>query len=166
MIPYEINFKKLNEKAIIPTFGNNDMDNAGMDFYSTEDVILYARMSALISTGLSWEVDTNLNDFRPTRENDFREDLYKHFKVYLRIASRSGLSVKYRIEVGAGTIDSNYRGEIKILLHNHSPEEYRIQAGDRIAQGIVYVVPNILIQEVKELSETNRSSGGFGSTGK
>ena len=80
------------------------------------------------------------------------------------IKSRSGLSVKHRIEVGAGVADSDYRGEIKVHLHNFGFREFRINTGDRIAQ-IIFLPVNHILWEEGELSDTERGAKGFGSTG-
>lgn len=83
------------------------------------------------------------------------------------IRSRSGLSLKYGITVAnsPGTIDSDYRGEVKVILANHSDGEFAIRNGDRIAQMVVSPVAKAVFREVEELDETDRSAGGFGSTG-
>lgn len=80
---------------------------------------------------------------------------------------RSGLAVKHSIDCGAGVIDAQYRGEIKVLLFNHHPEEdFLIEPGDRIAQLLVQKVESIHFLPVDNLDDTQRSEGGFGSTGK
>lgn len=83
-----------------------------------------------------------------------------------RIAPRSGLASKHFIDTGAGVIDADYRGPVKVLLFNHAETEYNVQEGDRVAQLIVerIVTPEVL--EVQELEETVRGAGGFGSTGR
>lgn len=85
----------------------------------------------------------------------------------LQIRGRSGLAFKSGISIlhGVGTIDSDYRGEIKILLANHSDTDFKIKNGDRIAQGILAPVIQAQWMEVDELEETNRGTGGFGHTG-
>lgn len=82
-----------------------------------------------------------------------------------RIAPRSGLAVKHSIDTGAGVIDSDYRGQVKVLLFNHSEVDFEIKEGDRIAQLVLERIytPEILI--VGELEESIRGAGGFGSTG-
>ncbi len=85
----------------------------------------------------------------------------------LQIRSRSGLAYKYQVSLlnGIGTIDSDYRGEMSVLLKNHSDKDFVVEPGMRIAQGIVAQYARVEWEEVSELSETDRSSGGFGSTG-
>ena len=85
----------------------------------------------------------------------------------LQIRSRSGLAYKHRVSLlnGIGTIDSDYRGEMNVLLKNYGDEDFVVEPGMRIAQGIVARYEHVDFEEVSELSETDRSSGGFGSTG-
>lgn len=81
-----------------------------------------------------------------------------------RIASRSGLSVKSNIEVGAGWVDSDYRGEIKVELKNFSSKPFNVRVGDRVAQLVLLPTINIRIEAASSLKETERNSSGFGST--
>ena len=78
---------------------------------------------------------------------------------------RSGLAVKHSIDCGAGVIDAQYRGEIKVLLFNHSDEDFPIEAGDRIAQLLIQKVETVDFMQVAELDSTSRGEAGFGSTG-
>ena len=88
------------------------------------------------------------------------------FGNYGRIAPRSGLAVKNFIDVGAGVIDSDYRGEVKVLLFNLSQDtDFSVSPGDRIAQMIIEKYTPTTLFEVESLSETVRGEGGFGSTG-
>ncbi len=82
-----------------------------------------------------------------------------------RVGSRSGLSVKHNIEVGAGWIDSDYRGELKVELKNFSGLEFIVEEGDRIAQLIILSIVTPALEEVDSLSPTTRGTRGFGSTG-
>ena len=86
----------------------------------------------------------------------------------LQIRPRSGLAFKHGITVlnTPGTVDSDYRGEIMVLLINHGEEAFMIKKGERIAQGVVQAVIQASFDEVDELNETVRGAGGFGSTGK
>jgi dUTP pyrophosphatase len=86
----------------------------------------------------------------------------------LDIRSRSGLAAKKSLSVlnSPGTIDSDYRGEIKIILHNHSLDTYIISHGDKIAQGVAIPIIHVEFNEVETLDQTKRGSGGFGHTGK
>ena len=81
-----------------------------------------------------------------------------------RIASRSGLSVKSNLEVGAGWIDSDYRGEINVELKNFSSKPYNVRVGDRVAQLVILPIVDIKVEAVVSLKETERNSSGFGST--
>lgn len=84
-----------------------------------------------------------------------------------QVRPRSGLALKHGVTVlnSPGTIDADYRGEVKVLLINHSDEAFRIARGDRIAQVVIAPVTAVEIDEVSDVSETARGEGGFGSTG-
>ena len=103
-----------------------------------------ARGKALIGTGLAFAIPTG---------------------NYGRIAPRSGLAAKNSIDVGAGVIDSDYRGEVKVLLFNLSDVDFTINEGDRCAQMIIEKYTMTQLEEVQDLSDTARGEGGFGSTG-
>ncbi len=81
-----------------------------------------------------------------------------------RIASRSGLSVNSNIEVGAGWVDNDYRGELKVELKNFGSKPYRVNLGDRIAQLVILPLVDVEVESVASLKETERNSSGFGST--
>jgi dUTP pyrophosphatase len=144
----KLNIKLLKDSAKIPTYGS--VSAAGLDLYAAEDYIIEVESRKLISTGISVSWDEYNND-----------------KHYLRIAPRSGLSVKNSIDVGAGVVDSDYRGEIFVCLINNSKEKkFEIKRGDRIAQAILEKISRFdSIIEVNELPSSERGSGGFGSTG-
>lgn len=146
-----VSFKRLNKNASIPKFSYND--DAGFDICSVDSITIKAGECAVLKSGLAWSAWTTDATWRP----------------YLQLKGRSGLSIKYGIEMcNAGVIDAGYRGEINIKLYNTSKIDYEIKVGDRIAQGIVYLLPSVTIEEVEELeeSETGRGSNGLGSTGK
>ena len=84
---------------------------------------------------------------------------------YGRVAPRSGLAVKHFIDVGAGVIDSDYRGAVGVVLFNHSADDFHIKHGDRIAQLIIEKISTPAVVEVDDLDATERGAGGFGSTG-
>ncbi|MEO1924341.1 MAG: dUTP diphosphatase [Nautiliaceae bacterium] len=140
-----LKIKKLNNEAVIPAYQTKEA--AGFDLHSIEDVILNPGERKLIGTGLAFEIE-------------------KGYEVQIR--PRSGLAFKHGITVlnSPGTIDSDYRGEIKVLLINLGDEPFEIKCGERIAQAVVSPVIQAEIEEVRELSDTERGSGGFGSTGK
>ena len=114
-------------------------------FWTSEFSIVSARGKALVPTGLCIELPE------------------AHVGL---IWPRSGLAVKHSIDCGAGVVDAKYRGEIKVLLFNHSDKNFTIEPGDRIAQLLVQKVENINFLPVESLDETERNEGGFGSTGK
>lgn len=122
--------------------------SAGMDIkaYLKEPIRIAPGKRALIPTGLFLEIPTG-------------------YEVQIR--ARSGLAVKYGIGLtnGIGTIDSDYRGEIKVSLINWGEEEFTVNCGDRIAQMVVCRYEKVELEPVKELNETARGTGGFGHTG-
>jgi dUTP pyrophosphatase len=138
--------KLLNEFAKVPIYGSDF--SAGLDISSSIDTVVPANNKALISTGIS----ASLND---CDQNDY----------YLRIAPRSGISYKNFLDIGAGVIDVDYRGEIKVLIFNHSNTDFKINIGDRIAQMIPERRNKVNIELTDNLDSTERNEGGFGSTG-
>lgn len=120
--------------------------SAGFDLISTEDFILNPKMVKDISTGIQVELPKNYE---------------------MQIRPRSGLAFKNYVTVinSPGTIDCDYRGEVKVLLINHGELPFKIERGMRIAQAVINKVEQLPITFVDELSETKRSTGGFGSTG-
>lgn len=117
---------------------------AGYDLTTTDSAIIYPGESHKFNTGLHLHIPDG----------------------YVGIVkSRSGLSFKHYIECGAGVIDSDYRGAIKIHLYNHGQNRMHITAGDRIAQLLIHKVEEPIFKEVISLDQTERGSDGFGSTG-
>jgi len=141
----KLKIKKLTSKAQIPAYQTDE--SAGFDLHSIEDIIIQPGERKLIGTGLAFEIP-------------------KGYEIQIR--PRSGLAYKHGISVlnSPGTIDSDYRGEIKILLINHSNENFEIKVGERIAQAVIQAVIQATFEEVEELNDTKRGTGGFGSTGK
>lgn len=139
-----LRFKKLIPTAVIPNYQTPGA--SGFDFHCIENVIIQTGKIALVRTGLAVEVP-------------------KGFELQIR--ARSGLAAKHGIFLvnGIGTIDSDYRGEIKIILSTCANDFVEIKAGDRIAQGVIVPVVQAEILQVSELSLTERGAGGFGSTG-
>ena len=141
-----LKIKKLNENAIIPTRATSG--SAGLDLYACidEDVIIPKSTTKLIKTGVAISIE-------------------KDFVAY--VYARSGLAVKKGITLAncVGVIDSDYRGEICVALHNISNEEYTIKHGERIAQLVISKVEYPEIIETDCLDKTVRGEGGFGSTG-
>ena len=141
----KIKYTKLKDTAIIPTRGSEKA--AGYDLYACleNEVEIQPHSTCLIGTGLSFELPDN---------------------TFAAIFARSGLATKSGLAPAnkVGVCDSDYRGEYKIALHNHSNTPAIVHNGDRIAQMVV--MPFIPVElEEGELSETARGSGGFGSTG-
>jgi dUTP pyrophosphatase len=134
--------KKLSEDAIIPTRGSGGA--VGYDLYSMDDVIIKPLQRALVCTGIAIVLPSG---------------------VYGRVAPRSGLTVKHGIQVGAGVIDPDYTGEIKVVLFNQGDKTFEVKKGDRIAQLVLEKCETPQIEEIGKIEETVRGSGGFGSTG-
>ena len=139
------NIKKLNPDAIIPKYQSKEA--AGFDLHSIEDYTIQSNERVLIKTGISLALELGYE---------------------LQIRPRSGLAYKNGITVlnSPGTVDSDYRGEIMVLLINHSNDEFIIKVGERIAQGVINEIIQADFIEVDNLDETSRGTGGFGSTGK
>ena len=134
--------KKLDPKAILPAKGSASA--AGYDICALENSVVPAKGKACIPTGLALVVPEG---------------------NYARLAPRSGLASKNFIDVGAGVVDSDYRGEVKVLLFNFGSEDFPVSAGDRIAQCIIEKYTPTVMEEIDELPSTQRGAGGFGSTG-
>ena len=142
----KIQIKKLSNEVLTPKY--ETLGSSGMDIvaYIEQDIIINSGDKALVPTGFSLSIP-------------------RGYEVQIR--PRSGLAAKKGITVlnTPGTIDSDYRGEIKVILINLSKDKFTIKNGERIAQMVVCPIEQVSIEEIKELSETNRGTGGFGSTG-
>jgi deoxyuridine 5'-triphosphate nucleotidohydrolase len=139
------NFKLIHPEARIPLRATPQ--SAGADVFSVEEVTIPPRERRLVDLGFSMSFEGPL---------------------YARIAPRSGLAVKYSIDVGAGVIDADYRGAVKVLLINNGTEPFKVNIGDRIAQMIferIEYTSFFACQTKETLEKTVRGSGGFGSTG-
>lgn len=139
-----VKIKQLHENATIPKYQTTG--SAGMDLHSVEDMELWVGETKAIPTGIAISVpDGHEAQIRP----------------------RSGLAVNRQVTVlnSPGTIDSDYTGEIKVILINHSDEIFRIKRGDRIAQIVFAPVSRARFEVVSDLESTDRGAGGFGSTG-
>ncbi|MDC0395422.1 dUTP diphosphatase [Candidatus Pelagibacter sp.] len=139
--------KKLNPGVELPNYKTSGASGMDLMAFIEEPIKIEPNSSHLVPTGLSVA---------------FSED----YEVQIR--PRSGLAVKNNITVlnTPGTIDSDYRGEIKIILFNHGKEEFIINNKDRVAQMILTPVVKVEFEEVDNLPDTLRGKGGFGSTGK
>jgi len=141
----DVKAKPMFEKAIIPTYESKGA--SGFDFYSIKDYKIKPGKTELVRTGISVEIPEG-------------------YEIVIR--PRSGLSLKTKLRVAnsPGTIDSDYRGEIKIILENTGEETAEIKTGDRIAQGVLQEVLRSNFIKVRKLDQTDRGEGGFGHTGK
>ena len=141
-----IEIKKLDDAAIIPTYGS--IDAAGADLYACikDKEIINPHETKLIKTGIAISIPKGLVGLVFARSG---------------LASKRGLAPANKV----GVIDADYRGEVMVALHNHTNTEKRIEPNERIAQiaFVPYIKANFNV--VSELSETSRGSGGFGSTG-
>ncbi len=141
----DLKIVRLNEKAVIPTYGSQF--SAGADLYSAEDDIFLAPgETRLVHTGIAMEIPTGYVGL-----------------IYARsgIATKRGLAPANKV----GVIDSDYRGEIMVSLFNHSSTEQTVAAGERIAQIVITPYLAVNFVETEDLEQTDRGSGGFGSTG-
>ena len=139
-----IRYKRLNKEGIEPKYAR--AGDSGLDLYSVDELIMKPHSWSLISTGIAIE-------------------LPKGYEAQVR--SRSGLALKHGIFTlnSPGTIDEGYRDELKVILANFSDYDYKVSVGDRIAQLVLAKRYDCQMLEVSELSETERGTGGFGSTG-
>ena len=142
-----VNIKKLNGKAVVPTYGSEF--SAGADLYACEggEVTIASGETRLVHTGISMAIPQGYVGL-----------------IYARsgLASKRGLAPANKV----GVIDSDYRGEIMVALHNHSSEAQTICDGERIAQMVFTSYMSASFLEVDELDSTERGEGGFGSTGR
>lgn len=133
--------QRLTASARAPTRGSAYA--AGYDIYASETAEIPAHGRGLVETGIAIAVPPG---------------------TYGRVAPRSGLTVKNGIDVGAGVIDEDYRGPVKVALFNHSDSDFKIQPGDRVAQLVIEVIQTPEVAVVESLEATDRGSGGFGSS--
>ena len=143
-VPVEV--KRLAHGADLPLPAYATDGAAGMDVLAAEDVTLAPGARHAVATGLALAIPPG-------------------FEIQVR--PRSGLALKHGIAVAntPGTIDSDYRGELKVILINHGAHKFEIRRGDRVAQLVLAPVIQASWLEVAELDETDRGEGGFGSTG-
>ena len=137
-----LHIKKLHPGAVLPKYGREG--DAGLDLSATENVIIPPSERRTIATGIAIAIPPGFAGL---------------------IWDRSGLAAKQGIKSMGGVIDANYRGEIKVLLHNLSNMPFTVEKGMRIAQLLIQPVEKKKIIEVEELDETERAEQGFGSTG-
>lgn len=137
-----LSFKKLDERAELPSRGS--LYSAGLDLFSLEDLVIAPRQRILARTGLAVAIPEG---------------------HYGRIAPRSGLALRTGLDVLSGVIDADYRGEIGCLLYNTADEPIALPARSKICQLIVEKIITPEAVWADEIEETDRGSGGFGSTG-
>jgi dUTP pyrophosphatase len=137
-----LRFKQLEANATLPTRGTSQA--AGLDLYSIENVVIEPKQRALVRTGLAVAIPEG---------------------YYGRVAPRSGLAVQKGLDVLAGVIDADYRGEIRCALYNSGDETIDLPAQSKICQLIIEKIITPSAVWADEISETDRGSGGFGSTG-
>ena len=136
--------QRLSQEAIIPRY--HSLEAAGFDLHSIDEVCLKAGERIAVRTGLAFEIERGYE---------------------IQVRPRSGLAIKNAISVlnTPGTIDSDYRGEIMVILINLGKEDFTIHKGDRIAQAVVQRVWQVDFVEVSELGGSERGTKGFGSSG-
>ena len=143
----KILIKKINKEVITPKYKTDGSSGVDLSAFLEKKVVIKPNSSELIPTGLQVAIPEELE---------------------IQIRPRSGLAAKESIGVlnSPGTIDSDYRGELKIILFNHSNKDFKINNGDRIAQMVLVPILKMEFEEVDSLPDTVRGQGGFGSTGK
>ena len=141
----KVKFKKIHEEALIPKYAKQG--DAGMDLHAIADYEIPASESLMVKTGIAMELPLGYE---------------------AQVRPRSGLAYKNKVTVlnSPGTIDSGYRNELGIILINHGKDSFKINKGERIAQMVIAKHETPIIEEVDELSESERGLDGFGSTGK
>lgn len=141
----DVKVKKLNENAIIPTYGTDFA--AGADLYALNGAEIKPHETMKIGTGIAFEMPEGIVGL-----------------VYARssLGCKRGLAPANKV----GVIDSDYRGEIMVMLHNHTNEIQKIESGERVAQIVFAPYLKGVFEIVDDLEETSRGSGGFGSTGR
>lgn len=144
-----LEFLKTHPDAVLPIRKHDNLasGDTGYDISSVESVVIPARSTALVPTGLTLAG-------LPAG-------------IWIRIESRSGLAFKHNVHAFNGIIDNNYRGDLGIKLINHSDTDYQVKAGDRVAQLVLYPLVVIVRSTFSDfITETDRGASGFGSTGR
>ncbi len=139
-----VKFKKLTDTARIPEYAHPT--DSGMDIFSDEEITIPAGKRVLVHTGIAIALPE---------------------KTEGQVRSKSGLALKFGLQVlnSPGTIDTNYRGEICVILLNTSENDYQVEKGQKIAQLVICPFYTCRTQVVDDLDQTDRADGGFGSTG-
>lgn len=139
-----VKIKKVDPAAVVPSYMTTGA--AGCDVHSVEECTIFSGQRRMVDTGLTVEIPPGYE---------------------CQVRPRSGLAFKHGVTVfnTPGTVDSDYRGRMKVLLHNASEDDYTVRVGDRIAQLVFAEVSQVLFEESDELSTSERGEGGWGSTG-
>ncbi|GAA9564992.1 dUTP diphosphatase [Helicobacter pylori] len=140
----KIKIQKIHTNALIPKYQTEG--SSGFDLHAVEEVTIKPHSVGLVRIGICLSLEAGYE---------------------LQVRTRSGLALNHQVMVlnSPGTVDNDYRGEIKVILANLSDKDFKVQVGDRIAQGVVQKTYKAEFIECERLDETSRGSGGFGSTG-
>ncbi|RVZ99488.1 dUTP diphosphatase [Helicobacter pylori] len=140
----KIKIRKIHPNALIPKYQTEG--SSGFDLHAVEEVVIKSHGVGLVRIGICLSLEAGYE---------------------LQVRTRSGLALNHQVMVlnSPGTVDNDYRGEIKVILANLSDKDFKVQVGDRIAQGVVQKTYKAEFIECERLDETSRGSGGFGSTG-
>ncbi len=140
----KIKIQKIHPNALIPKYQTEG--SSGFDLHAVEEVMIRSHSVGLVKIGICLSLEVGYE---------------------LQVRTRSGLALNHQVMVlnSPGTVDNDYRGEIKVILANLSDKDFKVQVGDRIAQGVVQKTYKAEFIECERLDETSRGSGGFGSTG-
>ncbi|MFP6232914.1 dUTP diphosphatase [Helicobacter pylori] len=140
----KIKIQKIHPNALIPKYQTEG--SSGFDLHAVEEVMIKPHSVGLVKIGICLSLEVGYE---------------------LQVRTRSGLALNHQVMVlnSPGTVDNDYRGEIKVILANLSDKDFKVQVGDRIAQGVVQKTYKAEFIECERLDETSRGSGGFGSTG-
>ncbi|WP_139542914.1 dUTP diphosphatase [Helicobacter pylori] len=140
----KIKIQKIHPNALIPEYQTEG--SSGFDLHAAEEVTIKPHSVGLVKIGICLSLEVGYE---------------------LQVRTRSGLALNHQVMVlnSPGTVDNDYRGEIKVILANLSDKDFKVQVGDRIAQGVVQKTYKAEFIECERLDETSRGSGGFGSTG-
>ncbi|MGT0096829.1 dUTP diphosphatase [Helicobacter pylori] len=140
----KIKIQKIHPNALIPKYQTEG--SSGFDLHAVEEVTIKPHSVGLVKIGICLSLEAGYE---------------------LQVRTRSGLALNHQVVVlnSPGTVDNDYRGEIKVILANLSDKDFKVQVGDRIAQGVVQKTYKAEFIECERLDETSRGSGGFGSTG-
>ncbi|OOC34382.1 dUTP diphosphatase [Helicobacter pylori] len=140
----KVKIQKIHPNALIPKYQTEG--SSGFDLHAVEEVTIKPHSVGLVKIGICLSLEVGYE---------------------LQVRTRSGLALNHQVVVlnSPGTVDNDYRGEIKVILANLSDKDFKVQVGDRIAQGVVQKTYKAEFIECERLDETSRGSGGFGSTG-